>query len=161
MNTPMSASDRLEAARRALATYESRHKRGPGFSLGLTDSDHPERNWSAKDSIEMLAEALRALIQPPPVDNHPDDLADAWATRLYERGTIEVLGMNSAIFPAAYREAYLQGIRAGIQAAWETWEPEAAPTIDDNTDLIEDLRQIRDQRGDWRGVLDSLIGDDE
>lgn len=27
-------------------------------------------------------------------------------------------------------------------------------------DLLEDLRQIRDQRGDWRGVLDSLIGDE-
>lgn len=97
-----SASDRYEAARKALAEYEKWADHAYAFDIAGEVLD--------------LADALRALITPPSVGESEHDMAMriADAYNPPSRGT-------------AY-EAATRGIRAGIQYAHERWEPSDRPS---------------------------------
>ncbi len=112
MTEQTSASDRYEAARKALARF-----------------------WNPDDLAEMeiqgeLVHALEALVTPPGVGESEAQIVERWAGRLRRRGAIEVLG-EEAVFNATDHhgqsiESFRQGVRAGIQSAHESWEPEVA-----------------------------------
>lgn len=101
-----SATDRLVAARKALAEYD--HVRAS------QSANYPRHAFQ-------LAQALRALITPPGTGETVEQIADrltesvmayAQAEGLTERG-IAMAGLR-------------YGVLAGIQDAHETWEPEVA-----------------------------------
>jgi hypothetical protein len=99
-----SASDRLEAARKALTGWEALDRDCTGDS----------RPWRPGDA---LADALRALITPPgfPLTqvsiDHAADIAEAHG---YDSNGVT--------------EAVMEGIEYGIQCAHERWEPADRPT---------------------------------
>jgi hypothetical protein len=110
-----SASERVEAAREALAEY------------GRSQPSDYERAYA-----DPLAAALRALITPPSVGESEEAIVEDFATRLREQGAIEILGQD-AVFRATDHHgqsvtAFRQGVRAGIQSAHETWEPADRPS---------------------------------
>lgn len=118
-----SASDRYEAARKALAAA-AMYGVAPGMS--------------AQREAQMvldLVDALRALIAPPNVSESVEQIA-ANIERVYG-------GRLS-------QETLLQmAVRAGIQSAHETWEPEVAQ------------RPSQEQMLRWLGVehdLDEAVG---
>ncbi|MEV5068910.1 hypothetical protein MRBLMI12_000466 [Microbacterium sp. LMI12-1-1.1] len=111
MSTATSASDRYEAARDALDNYD-------GCPREMRDEFAPHD----------LADALRGLITPPATDETPQQIAarvrdrqdsPSWEPDRAGRYTVQqvTLMMRAAV-------------EAGIQAAWESWEPENAPGVD-------------------------------
>lgn len=102
-----SSSDRYDHAREALAHYTDLLDR-IGDGKDVREQDETE---AARD----CAEALRALITPP---------ATEWTaeqTALYLADKHGVLSSPVAVALAT------EAVHAGIQAAWESWEPENAP----------------------------------
>lgn len=97
-----SASDRIEAARKALAGYD--RAKEVGFAPNAL----------------VLADALRALITPPAVGESEEQIAQRIITESQARGVAAPEGDFTDYGIA------LTGVRAGIQAAHETWEPEVA-----------------------------------
>lgn len=115
-----SSSDRYEAARKALAIF---------------DAPHPDDEHAI--ATARVTAALRALVEPPATLQTPEQIAEAFAADLLNRGTVEVLGGFPLVkagdggkrWNIVYGEAHRQGVLAGIQAAWESWEPESAPGL--------------------------------
>lgn len=95
-----SASDRIEAARKALAGYD--RAKEVGFAPNAL----------------VLADALRALITPPAVGESDEGIAKAATEELWKvwdhTDFAEVQGI------------ILGAVRSAIQTAHETWEPEVA-----------------------------------
>lgn len=108
-----SASDRYAAARKALDHY-------------FATPTHDAKEWALR--AVPVAKALEALITPPGVHESKHDAAMRIAADYFpeSRGT-------------AY-EAAARGVRAGIQNAHETWEPEVA------------LRPTQEQMLRWLGI---------
>lgn len=111
-----SASERQEAARKALEVWtQASTTRGVPLS----------------QAIHGVVAALRALITPPGIHESEEQLAIEWRERLMERGSIEVIGetglysKESGVYEA---EIFRLGVRAGIQAAHESWEPADVPS---------------------------------
>ena len=114
-----SASERYDAARKALAAFDD-------FNIEVIGDDGYELIGSVERSAWVI-KRLRALIEPPATVETPEQMAEAWRKNLYQQGTINVLGNKP--WRELCAEAYRQGIRAGILAAWESWEPENAPGV--------------------------------
>lgn len=97
-----SASDRCEAARKALAAFEQ----APRVPIGYET---------------LLADALRALIAPPSVGETAEQMADRLTSSVMTYAQAEGL-TERGIAMAGIR----YGFNAAIRAAHETWEPEVA-----------------------------------
>lgn len=114
-----SASDRYERARAALASYDAIE--------GYGDSAHHERVVAAIDALD----ALRMLTEVPDVVSPSDEDAQ----RIYDAAFTAVMpaGMiwHGVPFENAHAAARRALVNAGIQAAWESWEPENAPGMVD------------------------------
>lgn len=141
--TATSSSDRYEAAHKALAQYDENerdyHALPEREQEGRNYEDYEDNKLAAADS---LAEALRALIEPPTTNEEPHEVAARVLAqaqyRLDADAEARVLGlMTSAVV-------------AGIQAAWNSWEPETAATEsqDSDTPLIAELPFIYATRDD-------------
>lgn len=109
-NVPQtSASDRIEAARKALEWYDDQSEAGGGIVAGGL----------------AVADALRALITPPSVGESEATIAgrvlDDYFTLTYEEMVTDSSGetVYAALMAAA---------RAGIQSAHERWEPADRPS---------------------------------
>lgn len=128
-----SASDRHEAAAKALSDFRARTT-----ALGTSVETPFERT---------LADALGALIEYPPVAETIDDQVKLWEHRLWMEGTADILGGfpmqkqgdGGRPWYELYGEAYRQGAFYGVTAAWADWEPENAPGMVDTraTDVID------------------------
>lgn len=106
-----SASDRYEAARKALEWYDDQSEAGGGIVAGG----------------HAVAEALRALITPPGVGEMPD-LIDLYA-RAHQRALPNEDGpFSTADLDRAADAGRLAIFNAGIQSAHESWECEDRPT---------------------------------
>lgn len=104
--TATSSSDRIAAAREALnATQRGNSARGIA---------------EANKHIADLSAALRALIEPPAIEESVPDIVE------------RVLGESRGVRPTVTR-----AVEAGIQAAWESWEPETA-----NVETVEHDQRI-------------------
>ncbi len=119
-----SASDRYAAAREALAEYEAW-------------ADHVYAFDIAGEVLD-LAEALRALITPPGVHESEERIAER-VLRAVEPPQIDSDG-DVCFEPEALVTLVTAAVRAGIQAAHETWEPEVA------------LRPTQEQMLRWLGI---------
>lgn len=111
-NTPQtSASERIEQAQKALAGYR-------GSDTYRVSGGTPEDSYDVLDAAEAMAEALRALITPPGVhESEPAIVKRVWdATPAHISG--EGIRLQADDLFAMLRAA----VRAGIQAAHETWE---------------------------------------
>lgn len=91
MTKATSSSERYEAARAALTRYET--------------CNNTVDAW--RNTPRLLAEALRALIEPAHVNKNIDDI-------------VQEIASDEALW--SVREKIEAGIQAGIQAAWESWE---------------------------------------
>lgn len=117
-----SSSDRYEAARKALEAYD----RGPHLR-----------------AVERVADALRALIEPSATGETPEQIAGTIA----DKYLLDTLAYTNPDVLAAITAA----VHAGIQAAWESWEPENAPGHDQSWEYgwtwadkdADDVRAIR------------------
>lgn len=104
-NTPQtSASDRIEAAREALAEY---------------DRSQPSDYEAAY--ADPLADALRALITPPSVGESEEEVIKRAALMTMLYGEREGLSVHGFV-----RAGVRFGFHAGIDFAHERWEPEVA-----------------------------------
>lgn len=101
-----SASDRLEAARKALAWYDDDSEAGGGIVLGGM----------------AVADALRALITPPSVGENEADMVQT----VIQNAPAHVSGKGILFQYDDLIAMVTAAIRAGIQSAHETWEPEVA-----------------------------------
>lgn len=101
-NPATSSSDRIEAARKALADWDST---SPTYQDGLASG---------------LAEALRALIESPATMESPEQIAERV---MYS----EPVPHDRTL--AEWRQKIAEGVQAGIQAAWQSWEPETTPAV--------------------------------
>ena len=141
MTDATSASDRYDEARRALAEWDS-------TSAAYSDALGPR-----------LATALRSLIEPPATDEMPD-LHDVYS-RAHRRALPNEDGPYSAADLDRAGSAGLEAVYlTGIQAAWNSWEPENAPG------LIEEARYDRIEgairlafEGEGEAWSDKLSGD--
>lgn len=100
-----SASGRYEAARKALARYDV-----PDILHSIVADD--------------LADALRALITPPSVGESEERIAE----RIIQKVPSSLIQMDGSLRfePEALVSLVTAAVRAGIQDAHETWEPEVA-----------------------------------
>lgn len=118
-----SSSARLDAARTALATYDSNED----TYHALPDAEQEGKNYEDYEdgilaNVHDLAAALRALAEPPPTVKAITELA----TEAWHGATAHISG-ESIIFQRKDMVAMLEAaVRAGVQAAWESWEPETA-----------------------------------
>ena len=98
-----SASERYDEAREALIFYDG--------------------NPSSISARMRIVGALRALIEPPATVETPEQIAqrvtEEWAGRRDE----VILGRRD------FEREIAAAVRAGILAAWESWEPENAPGV--------------------------------
>lgn len=97
-----SSSDRYDAARKALAAFENATP-----ANGKNDND---RYVLAKE----MAAALRALLEAPAVEETPESFAKALRGKW----------INDDNDDRNVRDLLAVAYRAGIQAAWSTWEPD-------------------------------------
>lgn len=120
MTTATSSSDRYEAARAALTEY-----RGP--DVYTVHSDNPSERYDVLDAAEVLAAALRSLIEPPATEETAGEIANRLVST-YEWPYSERREFRADELAEVLEEA----VHAGIQAAHESWEPDAyaeAPTL--------------------------------
>lgn len=135
MSIASSASDRTEQARIALTEYD--HVVRSGLGTGYT--------------MDILAAALRSMVEPAATDETPEQVADEWDTHLRTYGLVVTFGLDAVLRPdtyALYREAYLAGIRRGIVMGWNSWEPETAPGVPSGT-----VEQLANEPGEHRFVV--------
>lgn len=174
--TATSSSDRYQAARDALAQLETEAgivpfyrdnlalmMRPEGFIDGngeLFESDavlHNMGRWA--EGMEAGIAALRSLIEPPATEETPESIADSFAKgdgEPFDR--VRRWLANDMVTPDEALSLLIQhAYQAGIQAAWESWEPETAPgyepEADPNTDAA--LRRVRaflEEHEAWEGV---------
>ena len=104
-----SASDRYDAARKALAEWDN------GGVPGVR---------AAHD----LAEVLRALITPPGVHESEEQIAVRILEKLVSDEPFIAAIIGGANLTRHVKALVAEGVRAGIQAAHETWECEDRPT---------------------------------
>lgn len=97
MTSASSSSDRVEAARKALARYD--------------EHNEPRSMNDARMQAYGLASALRALIEPPATLETPEEIAER-ILMVYSNILTPVQLMTTAV-------------RSGIDAAWGSWEPDA------------------------------------
>ena len=102
-----SASERIEAARKALAWYDDDSEAGGGIVLGG----------------QAVAEALRPLITPPGVGESEEQIVNRVTGATMAYGESEGLSVRGFV-----QAGVRFGIRAGIQSAHETWEPADKPS---------------------------------
>lgn len=101
-----SSSDRYTEAREALAAFEHR------IEIGYMPGEAEVR----------LADALQALIEPATIAETPEKAA----MRVY----MSIHSFPWLVHGDAMRDLITRGYLAGIQAAWESWEPDDyAPTL--------------------------------
>lgn len=142
-----SISDRYAKAREALATYDNVQY------WGITGTEANVARYEVVD-------ALRSLIESPPVVESPEKIAErimiervgeADPTAEYTTDGAEILGMIAG------------GIHAGIQAAWESWEPETGAVSQDDTPegwlmTLKEYRQwVRSHDDHWT-IYENLYG---
>lgn len=118
-----SYSDRVEAAREALAEYNT--QKPSTFAVSGIDSKtgEPIKPYSINDVAAEMAEALRAMIEPEETTKTPAEIAErVWRDGMKSENSIQDL----------LRKA----VEAGIQAAWNSWEPDDyAPEPEEPIDL--------------------------
>lgn len=113
--TATSSSDRIQAAREALRTYDAL-------------CEEPDNDPGFHDRIDALVEAsdaLRALIEPPATEEGPKEIAER-IVREWMDAEIANNPASTAPFDATKDLDTLltKAVVAGIQAAWESWEPD-------------------------------------
>jgi len=140
----MSASDRQDAARKALEAYD---KAGP--TCYKSNDTVAGESYNALDALAAMADVLRDLTTPPVTIETPEQIA----MRVY-------MGIHS--FPAIVdgdimRDLIKRGIEAGIQAAWESWEPESVPTAPEVPDAVgRHLAEVCEEA--YLGVMVQVLG---
>jgi hypothetical protein len=101
-----SSSDRHDAARKVLQCFDK---------IGTADDPDAE----LMESAHLMAHILHTLIEPPATKETPEQIAHTLLTSRDlqdERlDAADVLAVTTA------------AVKAGIQAAWESWEPENSP----------------------------------
>ncbi|UOE45940.1 hypothetical protein [Agromyces larvae] len=106
MTTATSYTARMDAARAALAGYDEAAKAGtPHFR-------HASR----------IAAALRALIEPPATDENAEAVAVRVALDYSKREPFRAARL--AEVSSSVKQIATAAVHAGIQAAWESWEPD-------------------------------------
>lgn len=112
-----SASERVSAARDAIGEWSKLDRAYSGDG----------RPWPRGDK---LADALRGMVESAEIVKTPEALAhDVY------------MGIHSFPWPVdgdAMRDLLARGIRAGIQAAWESWEPADVVKTDDSRPVVTD-----------------------
>ena len=137
----MSASDRQDAARKALAAHDDP-------SIELIGSDGYPLTGSV-ERADWVIDQLRELAEPAVTIETPEQIA----MRVY-------MGIHS--FPAIVdgdimRDLIKRGIEAGIQAAWESWEPESVPTAPEVPDAVgRHLAEVCEEA--YLGVMVQVLG---
>lgn len=117
-----SSSDRYEAARAALTHYEAHDPKTTAIWGNNIVTGEDVEPYSITDAAASMAAALRALIDPPATDESPADIAMSILTR-NTRG----YGDDRMV-----TRMTVEAVRAGILAAWESWEPESANVAYEN-----------------------------
>lgn len=119
-NAATSASDRYDAARAALAQADE----------AMTRAHEPVH-------VGRLVATLRALVEHPSTEQTIDQIAARIEVRL-DMSTLADYSMD-ALSRSDISTALRDAVHAGIQAAWEDWEPENAPGMVDTraTDVID------------------------
>lgn len=149
MSTASSASDRIEQAHAALESYEKARRQHVRFG---------EQYGILAGAAGPLAVALRSMIEPAAIDETPERMADAWQQQLIERGLVATFGFDRVAEPRndypLHRDAYLFGIRAGITAAWNSWEPETAPGLPSGT-LEQLIAEAEGALAEYRETFDT------
>ena len=136
-----SYSDRVEAARKVLAEYGAESPRTIGTSGVNSKTGEPVKPYSINDVAAEMAEALRAMIEPEGTTKTPAEIAErVWRDGMKSENSI--------------RDLLVKAVEAGIQAAWNSWEPDDhAPEPEKPIDLsdytIPDFGNVQD-------ALDSL-----
>lgn len=108
MSTATSSSDRYAEARAALVEY---------------DAYCASKGVEPKGYAASLTSALRALITPPATEETPEAIAQRIMRPVMDQSIAHAASRMPGLIESA--------VRAGIQAAWESWEPENAPGIVD------------------------------
>lgn len=103
-----SYSERFEAARLALAAHDDP-------SIAVTGADGFPLIGSVERAEWVIAQ-MRALAEPPATDEGPDQIAAGVLDR-YDSGKLS---------PETVSDMLVLAVNAGIQAAWESWEPDSS-----------------------------------
>lgn len=119
MSTATSSSDRYAKAQGALAKYDA----------ACAEPDDDPGYFKRTDAAIDLVEPLRALINPPATLETPGEIADRCMTHRGHGPDRFGYGEAYTMRPVTARRIALEAAEAGIQAAWESWEPEDAPGL--------------------------------
>lgn len=119
MTAATSASDRYDRARAALLAFTNATP-----DNGCNDFDR------YRLALE-LADATRALIEAPETASLSDEETQRVYNTAYEAAMPEGIAWRGTEFETAHAAARRALVNAGIQAAWESWEPENAPGMVD------------------------------
>jgi len=112
-----SYSDRVETAQWAIRAYEKID--------GWTAPEDRDERYSD------LAEALRAMIEPAPTFGTPAEVAAGIMATRHIKDYQSVSGSE-------VRQMLTEAVEAGIQAAWQSWEPDDyAPEPEEPVDLSQ------------------------
>lgn len=136
-----STSDRYEAARKALADFDANEEAYHELPDGEQEGRNYERYEDSKlDAADSLADALRAIIEPAATLEPPEQIAERI---LYS----EPVSHDRTL--TEWRRKIAEGVQAGIQAAWNSWEPETAPCqiTDTEPTAVPFTYDIRDAAG--------------
>jgi len=111
-HTATSASERYEKARAILARYDA-----------IDSDDDPGYHDRVDAAIDGLG-ALRAFIEPAATDESVNEIADRLS------GTVGYHDGQVMFGNVDVRNLLTRAVLAGIQAAWNSWEPDDyAPTV--------------------------------
>jgi hypothetical protein len=106
MMNATSSSDRYDAARKVLQRFDK---------IGTADDPDAE----LMESAHLMAHILHTLIEPPATKETPEQIARSVIDSHVVPGAGSVSPMTRDLMTAA--------VKAGIQAAWESREPENSP----------------------------------
>ena len=120
-----SYSDRVEAARKVLAEYGTQKPNTITVSGTDGKTGEPIKPYSINDVAAEMAEALRAMIEPEETTKTPAEIAKrVWRDGMKSENSIQDL--------------LVKAVEAGIQAAWNSWEPDDyAPEPEKPIDLSD------------------------
>jgi hypothetical protein len=103
-----SSSDRHDAARKVLQRFDK---------IGTADDPDAE----LMESAHLMAHILHTLIEPPATEETASEVAD----HIIE--TRHLADSREEWETAELHDHLVAAVNAGIQAAWESWEPENSP----------------------------------
>jgi hypothetical protein len=116
MMNATSSSDRHDAARKVLQRFDK---------IGTADDPDAE----LMESAHLMAHILHTLIEPPATKETPEQIADT-AFKLSHIASGGLRFHHSSTYMIEHdtlKRMMVEAVQAGIQAAWESWEPENSP----------------------------------